>query len=65
MEFHFLPNLQIVSATEIFLPPLVYTEGYSVEVSANLEWETKEMFRNKILVTAYSEEEAVVRIIPN
>ena len=30
MEFSFLPNLQIVSATEIFVPPLVYTEGFRV-----------------------------------
>ena len=65
MEFSFLPNLQIVSATEIFVPPLVYTEGYRVEVSTNLDWETKEMFKNKVLVTAYSEEEGVVRITPN
>ena len=65
MEFHFLPNLQIISATEIFVPPLVYSEGYKVEVSSNLDWETKEMFRNKILVTAYSEEEAFVRITPS
>ena len=65
MEFHFLPNLQIISATEIFVPPLVYSEGYNVEVSTNLDWETKKMYRNKILVTAYSEEEAFVRITPS
>ena len=64
MEFHFLPNLQILSATEIFVPPLVYTDGYNVEVSSNLEWETKAMFKNKILVTAFSDEEGVVRITP-
>ena len=64
MQFQFLPNLQILSATEIFIPPVVYTEGYKVEVSSNLEWETKEMFRNKILVTAFSEEEGMVRITP-
>ena len=64
MEFHFLPNLQIISATEIFVPPLVYSAGYNVEVSRNLEWETKDMFKNKILVTAFSEEEGVVRITP-
>ena len=64
MEFTFLPNLQILSATEIFVPPLVYTAGYNVEVSSNLEWETKAMFKNKILVTAFSDEEGVVRITP-
>lgn len=64
MEFHFLPNLQILSATEIFVPPLVYTAGYNVEVSSNLEWETKDIFKNKILVTAFSDEEGVVRITP-
>ena len=64
MQFQFLPNLQILSATEIFVPPVVYTEGYKVEVSSNLEWETKEMFKNKILVTAFSEEEGMVRITP-
>ena len=65
MEFSFLPNLQIVSATEIFVPPLVYTKGYRVEVSTNLDLEIKEMFKNKVLVTVYSEEEGVVRITPN
>ena len=64
MEFHFLPSLQILAATEIFVPPLVYTAGYNVEVSANLEWETKAIFKNKILVTAFSEEEGVVKITP-
>ena len=65
MEFSFLPNLQIVSTTEIFVPPLVYTKGYRVEVSTNLDLEIKEMFKNKVLVTAYSEEKGVVGITPN
>ena len=65
MEFSFLPNLQIVSATEIFVPPLVYTKGYRVGVSTNLDWKQEQRTKNKVLVTAYSEEKGVVGITPN
>merc|ERR1712107_580884 len=39
MNFRFMPNLQILQPTEVFIPGLVYDQGFSVTVSDNLSWE--------------------------
>jgi len=64
MTFTFLPNLQILQPTEVFIPGLVYDQGFSVTVSDNLSWEHHLTNQNKILIYAHEEEEASVRIDP-
>ena len=64
MNFRFLPNLQILQPTEVFIPGLVYDQGFSVTVSDNLSWEHQLTNQNKILIYAHGEEEASVRIDP-
>ena len=50
--------------TEVFIPGLVYDQGFSVTVSDNLSWEQHLTNQNKILIYAHGEEEASVRIDP-
>ena len=45
-----MPNPDIASPTEIFVPQHLYPDGFVVEVSDNLEWEKDEFAEHKILV---------------
>ena len=65
MDFAFLPNLQIISGTEIFIPDIVYTEGFKVIVSPHLTWEPHPTNVRKIIVTAHGEDIAYVTIVPS
>jgi len=64
MDFSFLPNLQIISGTEIFIPDIVYTDGFTVTMSPHLTWEHHPSQSNKIIVTAYREDMANITIVP-
>ena len=64
MDFAFLPNLQIISGTEIFIPDIVYTEGYRVIASPHLTWQANPFNKRKIVVTAHGEEIANITIVP-
>jgi len=47
-EYIYAPDLSIGGPTEIFVPPLVYTDGYAVDVPVGVEWMQDS---NKILVS--------------
>jgi len=64
MEFSFLPNLQIILPTEIFIPDIVYTEGFRVIASPHLTWQSNPLNKRKIVVTAHGEEIANITIVP-
>merc|ERR1712227_1025544 len=63
MEFSFLPNLQIILPTEIFIPDIVYTEGFRVIASPHLTWQPNPLNKRKIVVTAYREDMANITIV--
>ena len=54
-EFTFTPDPTITAPTEIFVPPLVYTDGYSVRVSSGVEWQPSPSDGNKIEVRVTGE----------
>jgi len=60
--YDFWPNLDIASPTEIFVPSLLYPDGFEVEVSENLQWEVDEMAKHKLLIKALNENAGFVRI---
>ena len=60
-RYTFETNTAILSPTEIFVPPLIYPEGFDVVVSNGLEWEQE---GNKILVMANEDTLAFVHIMP-
>jgi len=62
--FEYQPNSQIASPTEIYVPHLIYNDGFIVEVSENLEWKEDESDKQKIFVTASNDELGVVKIVP-
>ena len=64
MEYSFQPNLQIIQPTEIYVPGLVYDQGFTVQTSDNLNWEQAEDSPFKILVYAHTEDVATIRIDP-
>merc|ERR1712142_408734 len=60
-QYKFIPNTAIPSPTEIFVPPLIYPEGFDVIVSSALEWEQD---GNKILLRANDDTLAFIHIMP-
>ena len=47
-----MPNPDIASSTEIFVPSVLYPDGFEIDVSDNLQWEEDELAKNKILIKA-------------
>jgi len=60
-RYTFETNTAIPSPTEIFVPPLIYPEGFDVIVSSALEWEQE---GNKIIVRANEDTLSFVHIMP-
>ena len=46
------------------MPHLIYTDGFTVEVSENLEWKDDESGKHKIFVMASNDELGIVKIVP-
>eukprot|EP00092_Neocalanus_flemingeri_P008290 GFUD01008936.1.p1 GENE.GFUD01008936.1~~GFUD01008936.1.p1 ORF type:complete len:562 (-),score=130.38 GFUD01008936.1:42-1727(-) len=63
-QYEFMPNQDIASPTEIFVPQLLFPDGIVVVVSDNLDWEEDEFAKNKILVKALDENVGFVKIFP-
>lgn len=65
-EFTFAPDLAITAPTEVYVPPLVYTEGYVVEVPDGVEWVPAVTDKNKIhvTVTQQSSKNVTIKISP-
>eukprot|EP00091_Calanus_sinicus_P018549 TRINITY_DN4274_c0_g1_i3.p1 TRINITY_DN4274_c0_g1~~TRINITY_DN4274_c0_g1_i3.p1 ORF type:complete len:202 (-),score=49.55 TRINITY_DN4274_c0_g1_i3:25-630(-) len=63
-QYEFMPNPEIASPTEIFVPSVLFPDGFEVDVSDNLQWEEDELARNKILVRASNGEIGTIRILP-
>eukprot|EP00090_Calanus_glacialis_P022185 TRINITY_DN34234_c0_g1_i1.p1 TRINITY_DN34234_c0_g1~~TRINITY_DN34234_c0_g1_i1.p1 ORF type:complete len:569 (-),score=125.49 TRINITY_DN34234_c0_g1_i1:70-1554(-) len=51
-EYQFMPNPDIASPTEIFVPSVLFPDGFEIDVSDNLQWEEDELAKNKILIKA-------------
>jgi len=64
MEYSFLPNLQIVAPTEIYVPGLIYPDGPNIHTSDHAAWNHDPNDSNKILVTTFEEGLVTVKISP-
>ena len=64
MEYSYLPNLQIIAPTEVYVPSLIYPEGADVHTSDHAAWNHDPHDTNKILITAFGEELVTVIISP-
>ena len=64
MEFSYLPSLQIISPTEVYVPSLIYPGGANVHTSDHAAWNHDPHDTNKILITAFEEELVTVIISP-
>ena len=64
MEYSYLPNLQIIAPTELYVPSLIYPEGADVHTSDHAAWNHDAHDTNKILVTAFAEDLVTVTISP-
>ena len=64
MEYLYLPNLQIIAPTELYVPSLIYPEGANVHTSDHAAWNHDAHDTNKILVTAFAEDLVTVTISP-
>ena len=64
MEFSYLPSLQIIAPTELYVPSLIYPGGASVHTSDHAAWNHDPHDTNKILITAFEEELVTVIISP-
>merc|ERR1712227_1025125 len=64
MEFAFYPNLQILSGTELYVPKLVYDEGFTVHTSIHLSREPHPSNEQIIIIRAYGDVLANVTIAP-
>ena len=60
-RYSYNPDPDIPSPTEIFVPALLYPQGFDVAVSGNLQWE---LSGDKILVKADDAKMATVQIFP-
>ena len=64
MEYSYLPSLQIISPTEVYVPSLIYPGGANVHTSDHAAWNHDPHDTNKILITAFEEELVTVIISP-
>jgi len=53
MTYQFAPDPSIEALTEVYVPSLLYTAGYTVEVSSNLEWQVDEV-NTQLLLSRHS-----------
>lgn len=52
LDYQFMPEPSIDAPTILYVPPLIYSNGYSLEVSPNLNWEVDETQQSLLLITA-------------
>ena len=63
-RYQFMPNPDIASPSEIFVPSVLFPDGFEIEVSDNLQWEEDELAKNKILVRASNGNIGTIKILP-
>jgi len=64
LDYQFMPDPSIGAPTILYVPPLIFSNGYSLEVSPNLTWEVDETQPSLLLITATDSDLAHIVLRP-
>jgi len=64
LQYQYVPSPSLPAHTEIFVPSLLYTNGYNVEVTSNLHWELDDVSPYILIFKAANTETAKIVIRP-